>query len=90
MLNNHILLVTENRTQNPNRFSYNTVRIFVDGDYTYGYWVSEKEIYDSLNEVQKKQYLTDNSYAGGKFEVDKATAQHLIDIGQTPYNKVKL
>jgi len=84
------ILVTENHSYNPERFSHNVVRVFVDHDFDYGYWVPEDKLYECFNDEQKKQYLADQSYTGGRFKVSKEIAQHIIDIGHTPFNKIKL
>lgn len=78
------LLVTENRTTNVNRFSSNMVRIFVDRNYDYGYWINEAIVYNAFSPEQQKQYLETDIY---HFDIDIETAQKLIDLGMTPYNK---
>lgn len=84
------ILVTEGRSPHPEWYARSTVRVFVEGDYNYGYWVPEDKLYEKLDEAQKKQYREDQSYTGGKYKVTKETAQYFIDIGQTPFNKITL
>lgn len=85
------ILVTEHRSfDHTEWFANNVVRVFVDGDYSYGYWVPEDKLYELFDEAQRKQYREDHSSSGGKFMMGKEAAQHIIDIGQTPYNKMKL
>ncbi len=84
------LLVTENRSNKKEWFHNNVVRIFVDRDYSYGYWINEDFLFNALTPDQQKQYLEDQSYSSGQFEVSFEVAQQLIDKGNTPSNKQKL
>jgi len=82
------ILVTENRSVgHPGWVLRNVVRVFVNRDLSYGYWVPEDALIDLLSENQKIQYFNDSSYSGGKFIVPIDTAREIIRIGQTPYNK---
>ena len=84
------LLVTENRSPNLNRITSNTVRVFVDRDYTYGYWIAEDALLSLLTPDQVKQYFSDQSYVGGKFLISVDSAKKIIDKGNTPYSKQTL
>ena len=83
------ILVTENKSVGTPRLTAagNIVRVFVDNDLQYGYWVPEKAILDSLDPAQAQEYLQGEV---AKLEVSRDIAQYLIDIGQTPYTKRKL
>jgi hypothetical protein len=84
------LLVTENRSNDAKWFHNTVVRIFIDRDYSYGFWINEDVLYNLLTPEQQKQYLEDQSYSGGQFDVTFEVAQELIDKGNTPFNKQKL
>lgn len=61
------------------------VRVFVDGDFNYGYFVPERPLFDLLTAEQQPSYLE----AKGSFQakVPVATAQSIIDMGATPFRK---
>lgn len=63
----------------------NVVRVFVDDDYNYGYFVAEDELHALLNVEQRQAYLAANYDV--KLEVEPKVAQRLIDLGVTPYAK---
>ena len=83
------LRVTENKsTVDVGLTSYNMVRVFVDRDFSYGYWINEvaltKEILN-LNDRELAEYFD----AGDTYyvDVDVHTAQRVIDRGATPFTK---
>lgn len=80
------ILITEHKGTNPDLFENNTVRVFVNNDTYYGYWVNEKFLYDLLSDAQKREYVQDYC----TFCVSVETAQKIIDNGHTPYAKPKL
>lgn len=63
------------------------VRVFVDNDYTYGYFVRETALMALLDEDQQKAYLVG---AEARLEVSLEVAQEIIDMGLTPYAKPNL
>lgn len=84
------LFVSENKSFDPVRFLRNRVRVFVDRNYSYGLWVDEDKLFDLLTIDQKKQYLTDRTPQGLYYHICSKTAQKVIDLGYTPYDKQKL
>lgn len=66
----------------------NAVRVFVDQDYQYGYFVDEHQLFGLLREDQKVEYL--QAVDGIKFDVMPQLAQAIIDIGATPYSKPRV
>lgn len=77
------LLVTENKS-NGNPTPNNLVRVFVNGDYNYGYWVDESKLFDLLSEDQRTFYATKESPS---LDITKEVANEIIRIGLTPYSK---
>lgn len=81
------LYVTEHKsvgTLNP----WNTsVRVFIDNDLRYGYFVPEHEMFALLTSEQQQAYLEGNS---ARLDVSKEVAQALIDMGHTIHAKPKL
>lgn len=65
----------------------NVVRVFVDGDYEYGYWLREHKIFSMLDAAQQQAYLAGPE---AKLEVSRDIAQRIIDMGTTPYAKRQL
>lgn len=63
------------------------VRVFVDNDYTYGYFVREAAVVALLDEDQRKDYLAG---VEARLEVSVEVAQEIIDMGLTPYAKPNL
>lgn len=61
-----------------------SVRVFVDRDFDYGYFVPEHQLFELLTAEQQVVYLQGES---AQLDVAPAVAQQLIDIGQTPYAK---
>lgn len=58
------------------------VRIFVNKDYTYGYFIPETKVFDLLDKEDREQYFTKDT-----FFITKEQANHLIAQGMTPYQK---
>lgn len=82
------VLVTENKSVGQLSPFNNSVRVFVDNDMDYGYWVPEHTVFKELSEAQKLSYLAP---AGAvELEMEPAAAQRLIDAGCTPYAKRKV
>jgi hypothetical protein len=79
------LLVTENKSRDPVRFYRNRVRVFLAKDYSYGVWVDEDFLFDTLNEEQKRKYLTDHSES--KFTVTPEVAKKILSKGHSPNHK---
>lgn len=65
-----------------------TVRVFINFDMDYGYFVPEHLLFQELSPEQQARYLeaTDSI----EFEVSVPSAQRLIDAGLTPYQKPTL
>jgi hypothetical protein len=76
------ILCTENKNLNP--VSDNLVRVFVDGDYNYGYWVDEAQLFDMLTPDQKNDYVQKSQI---ELDVANEVAQKIIEIGLNPYKK---
>lgn len=77
------LLITENKGFN---FPNTMVRIFLQKDYWYGYWISEHFLFNQLNEDQRKKYL-DSKEHSCYIDIDYDTAFKLLECGVTPYTK---
>lgn len=60
------------------------VRVFVDRDFDYGYFVPERKLFDLLDKAQQDTYLQGTS---STLDVTPAVAQQIIDIGHSPYPK---
>ena len=76
------ILCAENKNLNP--VSGNLVRVFVDGDYNYGYWVDEAQLFDMLTTDQKNDYVQKSQI---ELDVANEVAQKIIEIGLNPYKK---
>jgi hypothetical protein len=61
----------------------NCVRVFVDRDYQYGYFVDEHLVFSKLTEEQQKAYLAAKYEI--LFDVPEQIAQELIADGYSPY-----
>lgn len=79
--------ITEHKSVNQLRAPSTQVRVFVDSDYHYGYFVDEHFLFGLLTPEQQANYLKGSS---AKLEVDAKVAQQIIDEGSTPYGKQKL
>jgi hypothetical protein len=75
--------ITENKSQDTIRPN-NVVRVFVDWDYTYGYWIDEQLLFSMFTDAEQAQYLNGD----GKMDVSPVVAQAIIDHGTTPYSKL--
>lgn len=80
--------VTEHKSSGALRGISRVVRVFVDHDYHYGYWVDEHELFELLTAEQQTAYLAAENDI--RLDVPAATAQRIIDIGDTPYAKRKV
>lgn len=60
------------------------VRVFVNRDFHYGYFVPEHQLVGLLTDAQTKDYLQGSSAC---LDVSPEVAQQIIDMGQTPYAK---
>lgn len=74
------LLVSENKGRIPS--SFNCVRIFIQKDYTYGYFIVERELFDLLTVEQQKTY-PDTNY----FDITYGQAEKILASGSTPFRK---
>lgn len=63
------------------------VRVFVDRDYRYGYFVPEDKLFELLNEDQQAAYLQGES---AQLDVPIEVAEKIVELGHTPYAKQKL
>lgn len=72
--------ISEHKSQGSLRPSQinNSVRVFVDNDYSYGYFYPELELFNSLTPEQQKYYLESDSV---KLQVPASLAQKIIDEG---------
>jgi hypothetical protein len=84
------LYVTEGKNHDPVKFYMNSVRIFLNEDYGYGFWVDEDVLFDLLDTEQKRVYLSGNSEEARRYSVTKVTAGWLVSKGRSPYNKTHL
>lgn len=80
------LLVSEHRNAHGDFRQENTVRIFLQRNYDYGYWINEQIVWNVLSKEQQDQYILD-TYTSGIFDIDYETACTLLAFGKTPYNK---
>lgn len=82
------LRVTENKsTVHAGINGHNMVRVFVNRDFAYGYWINERVLVDeilALDEAAGLEYLSSDTFV---LDVDVHTAQRVIDRGATPFAK---
>jgi hypothetical protein len=76
--------VTENKSVGHLQPAFVTVRVFVDRDFGYGYWINERQLLDILSITDPDEYLTEDQYTT---DVDAHTAQRIIDCGVSPFRK---
>jgi hypothetical protein len=76
--------VTENKSVGHLQPAFVTVRVFVDRDFGYGYWINERQLLDILGITDPDEYLTEGQYIA---DVDVHTAQRIINCGVSPYSK---
>jgi len=84
-----LIQVTEHRSSTTKWMHNNIVRIFVNKDWSYGYFVNEELVFSKFDEKQKTSYLKCKSDQE-QFEIPIEDAQHLIDVGINPYGKQNL
>lgn len=65
-----------------------SVRVFVNFDMNYGYFVSEHLVFQELSKEQQALYLAEPSSV--ELDLEPAAVQRLIDAGVTPYKKEKV
>jgi uncharacterized protein YaaR (DUF327 family) len=80
------LLVTEGRSTKHLSGFKNLVRVFIDGDYSYGYWFEEKELYNILDEEQKNQYFQVDPIVCN-FTISEKVAETIKNLGISPFKK---
>lgn len=78
------LHVTEHKSVGALKSISTMVRVFVDRDYNYGYFVDEHALFALLSSEQQGIYLQGSE---AKLEVSAQLAQQIIDMGSTPYTK---
>lgn len=79
--------VTENKSRGALAPWDSLVRVFVDRDFSYGYFVRERRLFGLLTEAQQGVYLQGDSVS---LDVSVEVAQQIVDMGATPYCKPKL
>lgn len=65
----------------------NCVRVFVDRNYHYGYFINEHELFSILTEQQQTEYLAADLDV--QFDVSENQAQTIINQGFSPYKDKK-
>lgn len=63
------------------------VRVFVDNDFSYGYFVPEHALYELLTEEQQVAYLASSD---AHLDVPIEVAEKIVEIGHTPFAKRRL
>lgn len=81
------LSVTEHKSEGQLAAGTNTVRVFVNHDYHYGYFVEERALLDLLGPGILPEYLKPGTFS---MDVSIEVAQRIIDMGDTPYTKPTL
>lgn len=76
--------VTENKSVDQLTDLCNTVRVFVNRDFGYGYWINEIQLLEILNLGDLSVYLPGREYLT---DVPVEIAQRIVDAGATPYAK---
>lgn len=79
--------ITENKSVERLASISTSVRVFVDDDLNYGYWVDEHKLFSLLNKNEQIEYLKS---ADVKLDVNIEVARKIIEIGSTPYKKPKI
>lgn len=79
--------VTEHKSHGTLNPIPSAVRVFVDRDYTYGYFVPEDKLYALLTPKQQAQYLAEDAPT---LDVSLEVAEQIIAVGYTIYAKQKL
>jgi hypothetical protein len=57
----HTILVTENKSRAAPVSQHGMVRVFIDNDFHYGYFVPENEFFNQLNENGQAAYFASES-----------------------------
>jgi hypothetical protein len=78
------LCITEHKSVDTLNPWNDTVRVFVDGDFNYGYFVREHRLFELLTAEQQVTYLQGRT---AKLDVSIAVAQAVVDMGATPFKK---
>lgn len=78
------LHVTEYKSVGELKSISTMVRVFVDRDYHYGYFVDEHALFALLSPEQQSIYLQGSE---AKLQVSTQLAQQIIDMGETPCAK---
>ena len=76
--------VTEHKSNGVLSAVDRAVRVFVDNDLHYGYFVPEHQLFALLSVEQQQDYLRSNT---SHLDVSPEVAQKIIDMGITPYAK---
>lgn len=85
IINKVELYVTENKSPSLEQVNqHNVVRIFVNRDFTYGYFVSETLVLESIGKEHHDAYFADDDF---RIEIYRDVANKLIEAGSTPYTK---
>lgn len=79
--------VTEHKSVGSLNMQNNSVRVFVDGDYDYGYFVPELDLFKLLDVEQMESYLGGTA---ADLDVTPEIAQTIIDISYTPHQKKRV
>mgnify|MGYP007069475430 CR=1 FL=1 len=82
------LLVTEYMNAYGENRNRNTVRVFLQRNYNYGYWIREDVLFNLLTAPQKNSYI--NNISSGYFDISFEVASEILKLGNTPYTKQKL
>ncbi len=77
----HSIHVTENKSTSIPVSQLGMVRVFIDQDYHYGYFVSEKDLWLQLDDNQKEAYMKVSWDA--KFQITTAQAEWIKKYGVT-------
>lgn len=81
------LHITENKSKGAQRPGARVVRVFVDNDYHYGYFIREDALFALLDDDQRQAYLQGDE---ARLSVPPQVAQQIIDMGTTPYRKARV
>lgn len=81
------ILITEHKSQGQLKAISTAVRVFVNDDLNYGYFVDEHKLFALLTPEQQTSYLQGSD---AKLDVTPEVAQQIIDMGSAPYAKVRV
>lgn len=79
--------VTEGKSTGELSGVNNSVRVFVDRDFHYGYWIAELALFEMLTSAQRVAYLANDDVV---LQVTLAVANAIMDKGCSPYPKQQL